>query len=195
MQKIYNHQYKKEAMTIMPGEYYVSTKGELISTLLGSCISVCLFDRVAKIGGMNHFLLPKSTGKSSNGNGEGLYGATRYGISAMEVLILKLQVNGADRDRLQAKVFGGGHVLSLDHSPLGVGERNIRFIGEYLEREKIRIVNQDTGGDFSRKVLFNTEDFSVRLSKIPVDSSIIHNEEEYFKRISRMQKKTEVVYF
>lgn len=195
MQKIYNNQYKKDAMTIMPGEYYVSTKGELISTLLGSCISVCLYDSIAGLGGMNHFLLPESTGKNSNGNEEGLYRATRYGVSAMEVLILKLQVNGADRERLQAKVFGGGHVLSLKHSPLGVGERNIRFIRDYLRTEGIKVANQDTGGEYSRKVLFNTEDFSVRLSKIPVDSTIAQNEEEYFKRISRMQKKTEVVYF
>ncbi|MBN2659388.1 MAG: hypothetical protein JXR86_20195 [Spirochaetales bacterium] len=190
MQKIFNSQYGRDVMTIMPGEYYISTEKELISTLLGSCIAVCLYENKAGIGGMNHFLLPEYSGKSGD-----LYSSARYGVSAMEILIMKMQLKGADRDRIQAKVFGGGNVLSLSQSPDRVGERNIRFIHDYLKTESIKIVSEDTGDYFSRKVLFNTEDFSVRLSKVPVDSTVVHSEEDYFKRITRMQEKTEIVYF
>lgn len=196
MQKIFNNLYQRDVTVIMPGEFYAAKDNELISTLLGSCIAVCLYDLKSGVGGMNHFLLPEYAGRKENGgNGQGLYSSARYGVSAMEHLILEMQLQGADRTSLHAKVFGGGHVLSIGHSPNGVGERNIRFIREYLKTEKIKVVSEDTGGDFSRKILFNTEDYSVRLSKIPVDSTITRNEEEYMDRIKQMQKKTEVVYF
>lgn len=190
MQKIFNSALDRDVIIIMPGEYYISSSGDYISTMLGSCISVCLFDPKVQISGMNHFLLPQYNGKDIN-----LFSSTRYGISAMETLIMKMQLKGVDRDRLQAKVFGGGNVLSLATSPHRVGERNIRFIHEYMKTEGIRVLNEDTGGSFSRRVLLNSTDFSVTLNKIPVDSTIIHTEEDYAKRLTEMQEKTEIVYF
>lgn len=190
MKKIFNSALDCEVVTIMPGEYYVSSTGEYISTLLGSCISVCLFDPKAQIAGMNHFLLPQYNGKDRN-----LYSSSRYGVSAMETLIMKMQLKGVDRDRLQAKIFGGGNVLSLTQSPERVGERNISFIHEYMNTEGISVISEDTGGSFSRKVLLNSKDFSVKLNKVPVDSTIVHTEEDYVNRLTKMQEKTEIVYF
>lgn len=172
---------------IMPGEYYASDAGEGISTILGSCISVCLYDEVAGLGGMNHFLLPSGMNEQ--------YASTRYGISAMEKLILNMQLLGGDRDKLKAKVFGGGNVLPLKITTKSVGERNIDFIRGYLKTEKIPVISEDVGGVFSRKVLFNTGDFSVKLSKTKVDNSLVNNEEEYLEHINHLKDDTQIIYF
>lgn len=176
----------------MPGEYYSSVEKELISTLLGSCVAVCLYDEKRGIGGMNHFLLPSSSEKNADG---GLYSSARYGVNAMESLILQMQLKGADRNRLTAKVFGGGNVLSVRISADSVGERNIRFIDDYLKTERINVLSRDVGGDFSRKILFNTEDYTVKLTKTPVNATVAHDEEEYMKRLAKMHQSTQTIYF
>lgn len=194
MKRYFNSHFNREVVTIMPGELYVSGGDELISTLLGSCISVCLFDANTNIGGMNHFLLPHRSvaGKTVQ---DDLYDSSRYGVHAMETLILKMQLKGADRQNLMAKVFGGGNVLSIKNSSMSVGDRNIEFTREYLKTEKIPIVGEDTGGDFSRKVLLRSGDFSVQLNKTPVDSTITQDEEEYMKKLNRLKEGTQVIYF
>ena len=117
----------------------------LIMTTLGSCIAVCLWDRQAKVGGMNHFMLPDSGG---NGQDSG-----RYGSYAMELLINELMKLGASRMTMEAKVFGGGAVIS-GMNTINVGERNTTFVMDYLKTERIPVVSKDVLDIYPRKVCF-----------------------------------------
>lgn len=134
--------FRNDAVKILPGEYFVHDEDILIMTTLGSCIAACLWDRNAKIGGMNHFMLP-----------EGDAGSGRYGSYAMELLINEMLKRGATRSTLEAKVFGGGQVIS-GMNLMNVGERNTRFVIDYLKTERIPILSQDVQGIHPRKVCF-----------------------------------------
>lgn len=138
----YDAHFKTEAVKILPGEYYVDEEDVLIMTTLGSCIAACLWDRQAHVGGMNHFMLPEGSG--DNG---------RYGSYAMELLINELLKKGASRMTLEAKVFGGGAVISGMNS-INVGERNTKFVMNYLATERIPIVSKDVMEIYPRKVCF-----------------------------------------
>lgn len=138
----YDAHFKNEAVKILPGEYFVFNEDILIMTTLGSCIAACLWDRDAKIGGMNHFMLP-----------EGDAGSGRYGSYAMELLINELMKRGAARHSLEAKVFGGGQVIS-GMSTMNVGERNTAFVIDYLKTERIPIMSKDVLDIYPRKVCF-----------------------------------------
>jgi chemotaxis protein CheD len=130
------------AVKVLPGEYFVSREELPIMTTLGSCIASCLWDRVAGVGGMNHFMLPDGAG--DNG---------RYGAFAMERLISELLELGATRGTLEAKVFGGGQVMAGMDS-LQVGERNTRFVLDYLRTERIPVVGKDVLDVYPRKLCF-----------------------------------------
>jgi len=134
--------FKSDAVKVLPGEYYVDDEDLLIMTTLGSCIAACLWDRHARVGGMNHFMLPEGTGDSG-----------RYGSYAMELLINELLKRGATRSGLEAKVFGGGAVIS-GMSSLNVGERNTSFVLNYLKTEHITVVSRDVLDIYPRKVCF-----------------------------------------
>lgn len=141
----YDAHFRSEAVKILPGEYFVYNEDLLIMTTLGSCIATCLWDRNARIGGMNHFMLPDGgTGGSDSG---------RYGSYAMELLINELLKMGASRMTLEAKVFGGGAVISGMNS-INVGERNTQFVMEYLKTERIPVVSKDVLDVYPRKVCF-----------------------------------------
>ena len=134
--------FKSDAVKVLPGEYFVHDEDLLIMTTLGSCIAACLWDRDAKIGGMNHFMLP-----------EGDAGSGRYGSYAMELLINEMMKRGASRGSLEAKVFGGGAVISGMNS-INVGERNTSFVMDYLKTERIPVVSKDVLDVHPRKVCF-----------------------------------------
>jgi chemotaxis protein CheD len=134
--------FKNEAVKILPGEYFVDSEDLLIMTTLGSCIAACLWDRNAKVGGMNHFMLPEGAGDSG-----------RYGSYAMELLINELMKRGATRMNLEAKIFGGGAVIS-GMNTINVGERNTAFVIDYLKTERIPIVSKDVLDIYPRKVCF-----------------------------------------
>jgi len=132
--------FRLDAVKLMPGEYFVHDADDLLlTTVLGSCVSVCLIDRVAHLGGMNHFMLP-------DGGSAG-----RYGVYAMELLINGMMKRGARRERLQAKVFGGGHVMS-NFSTIHVGEQNVSFIDQFLASERIPVLSRDVLDIHPRKV-------------------------------------------
>ena len=156
-----------QCIIIDPGEFYVSTTQEVISTLLGSCVAACLYDPVNNIVGMNHFLLAyrhHSFNRSSLESQEG-----RYGIHAMELLINDMMAKGANRKNLQAKCFGGGDVLHLRGDQRGrgcIGGANIDFIREFLKNENIPIISSDFGGNVGRKIYFVGGDHSVFVSII-----------------------------
>jgi chemotaxis protein CheD len=134
--------FKNDAVKVLPGEYFVHDEDLLITTTLGSCIAACLWDRDRRIGGMNHFMLPEGSGDSG-----------RYGSYAMELLINEMMKRGASRLSMEAKVFGGGAVISGMNS-LNVGERNTRFVIDYLQTERIPIVSKDVMDIYPRKVCF-----------------------------------------
>jgi chemotaxis protein CheD len=138
----YDAHFKSEAVKILPGEYFVYNEDILIMTTLGSCIAACLWDRSARVGGMNHFMLPEGVGESG-----------RYGSYAMELLINELLKMGASRSTLEAKVFGGGQVISGMNS-MNVGERNTTFVMDYLKTERIAVVSKDVLDIYPRKVCF-----------------------------------------
>ncbi len=141
----YDAHFHAEAVKILPGEYFVYSEDLLIMTTLGSCIAVCLWDRQAKVGGMNHFMLPDNNGGGSDSG--------RYGSFAMELLINEMMKMGATRMTMEAKVFGGGAVIS-GMNTINVGERNTAFVMEYLKTERIPVVSKDVLDIYPRKVCF-----------------------------------------
>lgn len=163
MYKTYNKMFKREVVEIFVGEYYVSDKGEMISTLLGSCISVCLIDETNGVCGMNHFLLPNITTSSRTFDEPN---QARFGESSMELLIEEMIKSGSRRSNLKAKVFGGGKVLKTSQSIITVNEDNINFIHEFLKRRSIPIVAKDIGGTTGRRIYFDTKDGSVYVGKV-----------------------------
>jgi chemotaxis protein CheD len=133
-------------VNIIQGEYHMSCEANVvITTLLGSCIAACLFDPIARIGGMNHFLLPGELDSSQR------EGSRRYGVHLMELLINALLKSGAARHRLQAKVFGGAKTLS---GLTDIGAANSSFAREFLELEGIKIISSSTGGMLGRRLQF-----------------------------------------
>jgi len=138
----YDAHFKNDAVKILPGEYFVHEEDMLIMTTLGSCIAACLYDRNAKVGGMNHFMLPDGVGDSG-----------RYGSYAMELLINEMMKRGASRMTMEAKVFGGGQVVS-GMTTMNVGERNTNFVMDYLKTERIPVVSKDVLDIYPRKVCF-----------------------------------------
>ena len=127
----YDRTFDCEAAKILPGEYYFTNKDMLIVTVLGSCVSACIRDRVTGLGGMNHFMLPDGGGDA----GSPVSASARYGTYAMEILINDLLKAGARRENLEAKVFGGGAVLK-GFTAINVGERNAAFVLQFSEGGK-----------------------------------------------------------
>lgn len=173
------------AVKLLPGEFYVSVQPESLTTVLGSCVSACIWDDKAKIGGMNHFMLPIT----DKGQHEVQWGsqsvpgdATRYGNYAMEHLINEILKHGGRRDRLQAKVFGGANVLD---QRFDVGMNNCRFVVDYLKLENIPIIGRDLGNSYPRKIRFCPLTGKAYMKRI-VDihnSTIADRENSYRKNI------------
>jgi len=177
---------------IDPGEFYVSSKQEVISTLLGSCVAACLYDPVNKIIGMNHFLLAQ---QHAGHNGSIISSEEgRYGMYAMELLINEMTKKGANKMNLKAKCFGGGNVLQLNRGQEGkktVGEVNIEFIKEYLMQEKIPMIGSQLGGNLGRNVHFVGDDFAVYVKVIDDARKRILEKEErkYWTKTQADHKK------
>ncbi len=140
----YDAHFRNEAVKVLPGEFFVYDEDILVMTTLGSCIAACLWDRDKRIGGMNHFLLPDGGAGGDSG---------RYGSFAMDLLIGELVKRGANRCSMEAKVFGGGAVIS-GMNTINVGERNTAFVLDYLRTERITVVSKDVLDIYPRKVCF-----------------------------------------
>lgn len=187
-------------VTIDPGEHYVTRRNETISTLLGSCVSACLYDPVSRVAGMNHFLLARRR----NGLKTSLIesDAGRYGIHAMELLINDLLAHGAKRANLRAKAFGGADVLHQHRSGetdrFNIGELNGRFVVEFLAREQIPLVATDLGGRHGRVIHFRAADQSVFMRPISqqLESRVEAEERRYLKqRIDEQEEAAGKVQF
>ncbi len=170
-----------EIAVIMPGEYFVSKEPMVVYTVLGSCISVCIRDTVAKVGGMNHFMLAAPATNVEDDN----WGASaRYGSFAMEVLVNEILNRGAHKSRFEVKIFGGGKIHEGQND---VGASNAAWALEYLDREGIQPVKADVGDVCPRKVYFFTESGRVLLKRLdPLQrQSIVKEEQRYQKELAK----------
>lgn len=188
----YDRHFERHAVKILPGEYFVTNGDKLIVTVLGSCVAVCLRDKVNGIGGMNHFLLPND-GTNETGL---LTESARYGVYAMELLVNHLLKMGAMRARMEAKVFGGGNVLR-GLKVNNVGQRNAEFVLDYLQTERIPVVAKDLLDDYPRKVYFFPDTGKVLVKKIKSlhNTTIVDRESEYRMKVKFTPKSGEVELF
>lgn len=178
---------------ILPGELYVTKDDETIVTVLGSCVSACIRDRIFGVGGMNHFMLPLS---SENNGGADVGLSTRYGNFAMEKLINEILKNGGVRENLEVKIFGGGKVLA-NMTLLDIGNRNIDFVKEYIKMEGLKLLAEDVGDNYPRKVHYHPLTGNVRMKKLMSmhNRTILDREERYMQAIAKEPATTDIELF
>lgn len=133
---------------LYPSALFADKEPYLVDTILGSCVAVCLYDTVLKVGGINHYMLPLW-------NGTGL-ASPKYGNIAIEKLIEKLLSFGCKRENINAKIFGGGEVVETHNNMFRIGERNIETAENILKENKIKITGRSVGGKKGRKIRYNT---------------------------------------
>lgn len=175
----YDRTFDCEAAKIGPGEYYFTNSNMLIVTVLGSCVSACIRDTKTGVGGMNHFMLPESADRDNP-----VSESMRYGSYAMEVLINQLLKNGARRENMEAKIFGGGNVLR-SFTTTNVGERNAIFVRKFLKDENIRVNGEDLNDIYPRKVYFFPSTGKVLVKKLKQlnNYTLIKREASYADRL------------
>ncbi|HEY9046002.1 MAG TPA: chemotaxis protein CheD [Ohtaekwangia sp.] len=155
---------------LLPGELYVSLVPMEITTVLGSCVSVCLYDSVRKIGGINHYLLP---GGEDDARGDASKG------SASIALLLRMMLNsGCIRENLEAKIFGGSSSVSADRDRYAIGQRNIAMAVDILGKEGIPLTARNTGGMQGRKIIFLTTSGKVTMQLLPHPIIIFQHEND-----------------
>ncbi|EKJ86817.1 chemotaxis protein CheD [Leptospira meyeri] len=184
------HFVMKQKVYLNIGEAYFTSGIYEIRTILGSCVSVCLFHERTKHSAINHILLPGSLGKLEEKQ------SLRYGITSMELLINEFVKLNIPRNELKAKIFGGSQTLKLTTN--NAGPKNIMFVKDFLQTEKIPIISEDTGGELYRKLVFHTDNYDVFITKLqPNVSTEILTQERHFetKVRERMVKKTSVFTF
>jgi len=169
------------AAKISPGEYYFTNKDMVIVTVLGSCVSACIRDSVSGIGGMNHFMLPDC---ASADRDSPVSESMRYGTYAMEVLINQLLRNGARRENLEAKIFGGGNVLR-SFTTTNVGDRNASFVKKFLKDERIKVTGEDLLDIYPRKVYYFPKTGKVLVKKLKQlnNYTLVKREEAYASKL------------
>ena len=143
---------------LQPGHLVVSSEPMSVTTILGSCVSVCLWDGTKRVGGINHFMLPLIPGSGA--------ASPRFGNTAMEELLAKLTMAGARRPLLRARVFGGACMFAPMQSEQHLGAKNAELALDFLSRRGIEVVQIDVGGTHGRKLIFHTDEGSVCLSTI-----------------------------
>lgn len=167
--RYWDREHEIVAAKILPGEYYVTNTNELVTTVLGSCVSACIRDRIFGVGGMNHFMLPASESGAWGGANDLTSTSTRYGNYAMEHMINDILKHGGHRRNLELKIFGGGQII---HSMSDIGKRNITFVHDYIETEGLTLLGEDVGDIYPRKVVYFPATGRVRVKKL----KDLHNE-------------------
>ncbi len=167
------------AAKLLPGEYYVTGNGEMVATVLGSCVSACVRDRVLGIGGMNHFMLPRDA-SVDGADWDRASAATRYGNVAMERLIEDILSFGGSRSDLEFKIVGGGRVLD---SSVDIGMHNIQFVRHYLRSAGYLILGEDVGDQYPRKVHYFPTTGKVRVRKlVKLYNNTLQDRERNYRR-------------
>jgi chemotaxis protein CheD len=180
---------------LLPGEYVVVTGGDLITTVLGSCVSACVRDPALGIGGMNHFMLPEDTTQGSSSWLNPVTGqAHRYGSYAMESLINDLLKLGARKDRLEVKLAGGGRILA---SMTDIGARNVDFVRKWLVTEGLRVAGEDVGGECPRRVLYEPETGRVSVTRLRRvrQRDLAQSEQTYYSSLRSTPAENDVELF
>jgi chemotaxis protein CheD len=177
-----------EIAAILPGEFFVSASPMIVYTVLGSCVSACIRDPVAGVGGMNHFMLPaQNGGQSGDAWGEE---STRYGSYAMESLIHEILKRGGLKSRLEVKLFGAGRIYD---GHIDIGARNTEWIISYVNTEGLSIVGHDLGDVYPRKIYYFTESGRVLMKRIEriKNRTIIDRELEYAAKLKSVEQQLE----
>ena len=143
---------------LYPAALYATKEPTIINTILGSCVAICVWDKVLKTGGMNHYMLPFW-------NGQGL-ASPKYGNIAIEKLIQKMANMGSHKRSLITKVFGGGEVILVNSSTFNIGLRNIEIAFSSIQDYKLPIIAKSVGGKLGRKIQFNTLTGEVKMKYI-----------------------------
>lgn len=169
------------AAKILPGEYYVTRHDEMIVTVLGSCISACIRDPSAGIGGMNHFMLPADNQARGPTHVDA---AARYGNYAMEHMVNDILKHGGRRERLEVKIVGGGRILA---QMTDIGRRNIEFVQQYIRCEGLRLVGTDVGGIHPRKVQYFPMNGSAKVKRLTSlhNNTVQQRESEYMNELKQ----------
>ncbi|UCG79771.1 MAG: chemotaxis protein CheD [Desulfobacterales bacterium] len=194
VRRFYSEKLKKTLIFLTAGEYFATQDGEVLYTVVGSCIATCIYDKGKKVAGMNHFLLPGMVRPDEMLSSD----VGRYGMFAMELLIGELIKLGARRNQLQAKLFGGGNVLQFRKGDGDVTGSNIRFAKKFLELEGIPTVKEDLGGDRGRKILFFSDTNRVLLKRFDTKKErlFVRSEETYKSKVfQRRLEKSPVMLF
>jgi chemotaxis protein CheD len=153
---------------VFPGQFIITSVPTLISTVLGSCVSVCLWDKEKKIGAMNHYLLPGTPDDTVNNMDRGL--------TSIRMLIRSLANRSVNVQTLEAKVFGGCNSLYINNDYFRIGERNVEVALEMLKQHNIALTAQHVGGSVGRKIVFNTETGKVRMRLLTKTTAEINEE-------------------
>jgi len=174
---------KAYAAKILPGEYFVTKSNEIITTVLGSCVSACIRDPINQIGGMNHFLLPLTNDEIWSSKTKLNSLATRYGNFAMEHMINDILKYGGVKKNLEIKIFGGSRIMQ---AMTDIGKSNIDFVKSFLILEGFDLKAEDVGGINPRKVLYNPLTGKVRVKKLKDlhNDTIIKREVNYKSKLS-----------
>jgi len=189
----FDREFDISAVKLLPGEYYVTSSDMVLTTVLGSCVSACVRDSTAGIGGMNHFMLPEDADPTSRGAAA----AMRYGAYAMEILLNELFKGGARRERLEAKVFGGGAVLA-NMTTLNIGDRNADFVLRYLQMEQVRVAAQDLRGSLPRRINYFPVTGRVTMRKLrQQDDALLvrHDEQALAQALLKQRGRNKVELF
>ncbi len=158
----HSSRFGKKIKIIQPGELHVSGDDDMIGTMLGSCVSVCLHDPVKKISGMNHFMLPGRIVQADLLSDR----SARYGVTAINELLVLMERMGAERKHLTAKVFGGGNVIPAMRDTNTIPFDNVRLARLMLEIEDIPIDEMVVGGTFARKIIMEVATGTVFMKSI-----------------------------
>lgn len=171
-----------------PGEYYATTGNNILGTVTGSSVVVCLYDKEKKIGGMGHFIVPGTIGTKGLISDE----IARVGITNMEYLMGEIVKLGGDRKRLQVKVFGAGEGSGADDRISDIVRGNIQFIHQYFKMEEIEIEEEALGGAKKRKIHFNPTNGNVKEELVTDDaaSEFLEVEKEYIDRVFKDMDET-----
>ena len=185
----HNHRFGKKHINLVAGDFFVSKDDVVVSTVLGSCIAVCLYSDFSPYCGMNHFMLPQPGERYKNEKDIMHTDSAFYGINSMEMMMNVLYKMGVKKDHLKAKVFGGGNVLKFDAAEATVGEKNVEFALRFLEAEKIPVTACSVGGDYARKVIFFIKTKEILMAKISKTLEHAVAEEEKTLHHKRKMKK------
>jgi len=186
IRRMRDSRFPHEIASILPGEFFVSRNPMIVYTVLGSCISACIRDPVARVGGMNHFMLPEPKEKARDSWGE----STRYGAYAMESLINEIVKQGGLKSRLELKLFGAGKIYD---GHVDVGARNTEWVLNYVKTEGLSMVGRDLGGVHPRKIYYFTDSGRVLMKRIErvKNKTIFDRELEYAAKIKSVKQQAE----